>query len=74
MADPFRPRFAKPSVLSTVEPVLLVRVLRPFADWLASQGIVLLRARDVTEETLKRLSLVLMAGTILPPGLVCPNS
>lgn len=69
MADAFSPKFAKPSVLRNIEPALLVRLLKPFKDWLAARGIVLRKASDIDEALLERLSLALMDGASLPPGL-----
>lgn len=69
MADAFNPKLASPSVLSSIEPNLLVRLLKPYATWLAASGIVLRRASDLSSETRDKLGLALMAGTDLPPGL-----
>lgn len=69
MADAFNPKFAKPSVLSTIEPSLLIRLLKPYAKWLADSGIKLRNARDLDSGMLDRLSLALIAGENLPSGL-----
>lgn len=69
MADAFNPKFAKPSVLNTIEPALLIRLLKPFAKWLAESGIKLRSASDLDSGMLDRLSLLLIAGENLPPGL-----
>jgi hypothetical protein len=69
MADAFNPKFAKPSVLSTIQPALLIRLLKPYAKWLADCGITLRSARDLDSGMLDRLSLALIAGENLPPGL-----
>lgn len=69
MANAFNPKFAKPSVLSTIEPTLLIRLLKPYAKWLADSGIKLRNARDLDSGMLDRLSLALIAGENLPSGL-----
>lgn len=69
MAEPFHPKFASPTVLSKIAPELLIRLLKPFSDWLRSVGIDLRTPRDLDSDGLDRLSLALMAGTNLPPGL-----
>lgn len=69
MADRYRPRLANPSVLSKVEPPLLVRLFKPYANWLKTHGIHLRRVQDVNSDVLDRLALLLMEGKGLPPGL-----
>lgn len=69
MADAFNPKFAKPSVLSTIEPALLIRLMKPYAKWLAGMGIKLRSPSDLDSGMLDRLSLALIAGENLPPGL-----
>lgn len=69
MADAFSPKFANPSVLVTVEPALLVRLLKPFTEWLSSMGISLRRASDVDAILIDRLSIALLDGAHLPAGL-----
>jgi hypothetical protein len=69
MADVFHPRFAKPTVLRAVEPALLVRLLKPYREWLEESGIKLRSVRDLNDPVLDKLSLALMDGSSLPPGL-----
>lgn len=69
MADSFRPRFLKPSVLRQVGVRWLFRFLKPYLAWLASSGLTIRSERDLDHDMLDRLSLALMAGTGLPPGL-----
>ena len=69
MADRYRPKLANPSLLSKIEPDLLVGLFKPNSAWLRDQGIRLRRASDLNVETLDRLSLLLMAGAGLPAGL-----
>ncbi|HMN39463.1 MAG TPA: hypothetical protein PKE29_01365 [Phycisphaerales bacterium] len=69
MADPFRPRFLTPSILRDIDRPGLFRLLGPYLEWFAAQGLKIRSERDLDSEVLDRLSLVVMAGTNLPPGL-----
>lgn len=69
MADPFRPRFLTPSILRDIDSPGLFRLLGPYLEWFAAQGLKIRSERDLDSEVLDRLSLVVMAGTNLPPGL-----
>lgn len=69
MADPFRPRFLTPLILRDIGKPGLFRALEPYLEWFAAQGLKIRREQDLDDEALDRLSLVVMAGTSLPPGL-----
>lgn len=69
MTDVFSPKFAKPTILRNIDPVLLVRLLKPFKGWLVEQDLILQKAGDVDDGLLERLSVALLDGTGLPAGL-----
>lgn len=69
MADLFRPRFLTPLVLRDVNRPGLFRLLGPHLEWFATQGLKIRSERDLDSDAIDRLSLVVMAGTNLPPGL-----
>ncbi len=69
MADAFRPKFAKPTILRNIDPALLVRLLKPFKGWLVEHDLILQKAGDVDDGLLDRLSAALLDGTGLPAGL-----
>jgi len=69
MPSVFRPRFAKPTILKSIEPDLLIRLLKPYKDWLETSEIDLRNAGNLNESTLDKLSMALMDGAGLPPGL-----
>lgn len=66
MAKPFKPRFARPSVLGTIDPPDLVPILRPFRQWLTAAGV---WGSSPAQIDLNRLSAVIAAGSG-PDGFV----
>lgn len=69
MADLFRPRFLTPSILRDISRQGLFRLLEPYLEWFAAHGLKVRSEQDLDDEAMDRLSLVVMAGTNLPPGL-----
>ena len=66
MAKPFKPRFATPSVLGTIDPPDFVPIFRPYRKWLAQRGISITGPASIDVEALSR---VIMDGTG-PDGFV----
>jgi hypothetical protein len=52
MADSFRPRFLKPSVLRQVGVKWLFRFLKPYLAWLTSSGLTIRSERDLDHDML----------------------
>lgn len=67
MARSFNPKFAKPSVLGSIDPSLLCQLLEPHREWLGQSDINL---DDPAALNLDALSLLIMTGTGLPDELV----
>lgn len=69
MPSAFRPSFAKPNILKSIDPELLIRLLKPYKEWLETSGVNLQSADNLDENTTDKLSIALMDGSSLPPGL-----
>lgn len=64
MPRTFAPRFAKPSVLRTIHPPLLVDLLSPNAIWLERQGVSLARPPDKLDYEALSLALIGAHGDV----------
>ena len=67
MARSFNPRFAKPSVLGSIDPSLLCQLLEPHREWLGRSEVSI---ADPATLNVDSLSLLIMTGAGLPDELV----